>query len=85
MPTFVAFDVAEDFCVPVALPSQSIIGEINLLTIMILVRGPSLAVGALERCGDNGFSEIFLPDTASQKRVRTVAPSIGAQYPDPSV
>jgi hypothetical protein len=29
-PTFVAFDVAEDFCVPAALPSQSVIGEILL-------------------------------------------------------
>jgi hypothetical protein len=27
-PTLVAFDVAENFCVPVALPSQSVIGEI---------------------------------------------------------
>jgi len=32
---------------------------------MILARGPSLAVGALERCGDNGFSKIILPGTAS--------------------
>jgi hypothetical protein len=29
VPTFVAFDVAENFCVPAALPSQSVIGEIN--------------------------------------------------------
>ena len=30
MPTFVAFDVADNFCVPAALPSQSVIGEILL-------------------------------------------------------
>jgi hypothetical protein len=61
----VAFDLAANSSTPADLSSQSVIGEINLLTIMILARGPSLAVGALERCGDNGFSKIILPGTAS--------------------
>ena len=39
-PTFVAFDVAENFCVPAALPSQSVIGEILFGIAVLLARSP---------------------------------------------
>ena|ERR1017187_1609014 len=61
-PTFVAFDVAEDFCVPAALPSQSVIGEILLAE----------NCGSIARVGGstnrpprtllpNSLSEVFFP------------------------
>jgi hypothetical protein len=67
--TFVAFDLAMSSCAPVALPSQSVIGEINLLTIVIPGQGGAVAVGVSPLCGEHGFSKKFLPDPPNYKQV----------------
>ena len=75
MPTFVAFDLAANSCAPAALPSQSVIGEINLLATVIPVRDRELSQPEYQRLGDeNGFSTKLLPDPPNYKQVHTDAP-----------
>ena len=71
--TFVAFDLAAASCAHAALPSQSVIGEINLLTIMIPGRGRAVRSRSTTACGENGFSKKFLPALPNYKQVHTDA------------
>ena len=73
--TFVAFDLATASSrVLAALPSQSVIGEINLLTIVIPGRGPAFTSGVPAPCNENVFCTKFLPGLPNYKQVHTEAP-----------
>jgi hypothetical protein len=63
----VAFDLASIPRVPAAFPSQSVIGEINLLTIVFPGKDRIFAVGGPPLCNENGFSKKFLPYAPNNK------------------
>lgn len=57
--TLVAFDSNADPCVPDAFTSQSVIGEIKPLTIVMPGQGHAFAAGAPALCCENTLRTIF--------------------------
>jgi hypothetical protein len=57
----VAFDLTAASCVPAAFTSQSAIGEINLLTIVIPGQGRPSEPEYSCRCSENGINKKILP------------------------
>jgi hypothetical protein len=51
-----------------ALPSQSVIGEINPLTTMSLGQGCAAATGVPQLCGENSSYKEFLPDSPNYEQ-----------------
>jgi hypothetical protein len=65
-----------------SVPSQSVIGEINLLTTVIPGRGRAVAFGVAPLCGENTFCKNFLPDQPNHEQIGDEAPVIEQHSPD---
>ena len=83
--TLVASDLARISCRKCCCSSQSVIGEINLLTIMMPGQGRAVAAGVPPLCGEKGFSKKFPPDPPDYKQVHRAPTGPVHHSPDQSV
>ena len=74
-------DLAAIWCVPAALSSQSVIGEINVLATVIPGQGRAVAGGVPPLCGENGFSKKFPPALPNYNQVPTDRTTPAQQLP----
>jgi len=63
-------------------PSQSVIGEINLLTTVIPRSASAVAFGVAPLCGENTFCKNFLPSQPNHEQIGDEARVIEQHSPD---